>query len=94
MTARQRSALLALTIIGSSLSCERLEAPLADEGIVQGAAGCTRILTSTRALQPLTMPAQFRVDSFRIRFTYRNKPTNNICQVGDVIELIHIELAP
>ena len=83
------------TILAVAAACLDSTAPThVDEGIVRNPIGCTTILTATRSLQPLTLPAEFRVSDLRVRIKYRDKPTNNPCMAGDVIEILSISRVP
>lgn len=63
-------------------------------GQVRGGMGCFTLVTSTRAYQPLTLPAEFQVDGLRVRFEARSKPTFNTCMAGETVELLSITRLP
>ena len=90
-----QTALASFALAASILGCNDSTPPaLMADGVIKNATGCTYILTSTRKLQPLTLPTEFRVADLPVRVAYRFKPTPNICMAGDVIEVVAIERLP
>jgi hypothetical protein len=89
-----RATTTALGIILLGVACHAATAPdaviRADGTIQRSVGGCYRILTSTHAYQPLSLPATFQVEGLPVHFEARLKPTFNTCMAGDVVELLSI----
>jgi hypothetical protein len=94
LIARVRAVTFAMGLAIAATACQRTTAPdtviRADGAMERSVGGCFRIVTTTHAYQPLSIPTAFQVDGLAVHFEGRLRPTFNTCMAGDVVELLSI----
>jgi len=93
--ARARSALIPFFVLLGS--CGVVDPDIDADGVVRFVdvkGGCWTIQAGDLRLEPVNLPAEFRVDGLRVRFEANDRTDlGSFCMVGRLVELEYIQVA-